>query len=267
VTLRQAQDDAPAALRQAQDDEVCLRLDGVSKRFGSLSVLDDVSITIRTGERCGIIGPNGAGKSTLFNIIAGELPLSRGAVSFLGRDVTRVSAHARARRGMARTFQTTTLFPRLTVIENLVLALQAHSAERFTMLVPRSRYRARDHEARALLERVGLGTRADALVDALGYGEKRQIEILLALAQRPKLLLLDEPTAGLAPSDASLVTEMLKREHAGLTMVLIEHDMGVVFDVVERLTVLHYGRVVADGPVEAIRADANVQEIYLGGKV
>jgi branched-chain amino acid transport system ATP-binding protein len=255
------------ALRQAQDDKVCLRLDGVSKRFGSLSVLDDVSITIRTGERCGIIGPNGAGKSTLFNIIAGELPLSRGSVRFLGNDVTRVSAHTRARRGMARTFQTTTLFPRLTVIENLVLALQAHSAERFTMLVPRSRYRARDHEARALLERVGLGPRADALVDALGYGEKRQIEILLALAQRPKLLLLDEPTAGLAPSDASLVTEMLKREHAGLTMVLIEHDMGVVFDVVERLTVLHYGRVVADGPVEAIRADANVQEIYLGGKV
>ena len=135
------------------------------------------------------------------------------------------------------------------------------------MFVPRSRYHERDAEAYALLERVGLVARANAIVDAPGYGEKRQIEILLALAQRPKLLLLDEPTAGLAPGDASLVTEMLKREHAGLTMVLIEHDMGVVFDVVERLTVLHYGRVVADGPVDAIRADANVQEIYLGGKL
>jgi branched-chain amino acid transport system ATP-binding protein len=247
--------------------DVCLALGGVSKRFGNLSVLEDVSFSIRHGERCGIIGPNGAGKSTLFNIIAGDLPLTRGSVQLLRSDVTRLSAHARARRGLARTFQTTTLFPRLTVIENLVLALQAHSAERFAMLVPRSRYRERDDEAHALLERVGLVSRATATVDALGYGEKRQIEILLALAQRPKLLLLDEPTAGLAPGDASLVTEMLKREHAGLTMVLIEHDMGVVFDVVERLIVLHYGRVVADGPVEMIRGDANVQEIYLGGKL
>jgi branched-chain amino acid transport system ATP-binding protein len=248
-------------------DGVCLALDGVTKRFGSLSVLEGVSLTIRTGERCGIIGPNGAGKSTLFNIIAGDLPLTRGSVRFLGHDVTRLHAHTRARRGLARTFQTTTLFPKLTVIENLVLALQAHSGERFQMFAPRSRYRARDDEALALLDRVGLASRANALVDALGYGEKRQIEILLALAQRPKLLLLDEPTAGLAPGDASIVTEMLKREHSGLTMVLIEHDMGVVFDVVERLTVLHNGRVVADGPVDDIRGNENVQEIYLGGKL
>ncbi len=247
--------------------DACLVLDGVSKRFGSLSVLEDVSLTIRAGERCGIIGPNGAGKSTLFNIVAGELPCSRGSVRFLGRDVTRLSAHARARRGLARTFQTTTLFPRLTVVENIVLALQASSAERFAMVASRSRRRVRDEEARALLERVGLTAHANTLVDALGYGDKRQIEILLALAQKPKLLLLDEPTAGLAPGDATLVTEMLKRERGGVTMVLIEHDMGVVFDVVERLTVLHHGRVVADGPVEAIRGDAQVQEIYLGGKL
>ncbi len=246
---------------------VCLALDGVSKRFGNVRVLEDVSLSIRTGERCGIIGPNGAGKSTLFNIIAGELPPTRGSVQFLGRDVTRLSTYARARRGMARTFQTTTLFPRLTVVENLVLALQAHSAERFQLLAPRSRFRARDAEACALLERVGLVGRANAVVDTLGYGEKRQIEILLALAQRPKLLLLDEPTAGLAPGDATLVTEMLKTEREGVTMVLIEHDMGVVFDVVERLTVLHNGRVVADGPLDTIRGDANVQEIYLGGKL
>lgn len=248
-------------------NDVCLHLAGVSKRFGSLGVLEDVSLTIRAGERCGIIGPNGAGKSTLFNIIAGDLPLTRGTVHFQGRDVTRLPAHARARRGLSRTFQTTTLFPRLTVIENLVLALQASSGERFNLLAPRNRYRARDDEAIALLERVGLADCAHVLVDTLGYGEKRQIEILLALAQQPKLLLLDEPTAGLAPGDASLVTGMLKREHRGLTMVLIEHDMGVVFDVVDRLTVLHHGRVVADGPLEQIRGDANVQEIYLGGKL
>ncbi len=260
-----------SAVQPARSDaaarDVCLALDGVSKRFGSLSVLEDVSFTIHAGERCGIIGPNGAGKSTLFNIVAGELPTSAGSVRLLGSDVTRWSAHARARRGLARTFQTTTLFPKLTVVENLVLALQAHSGERFALLAPRSRYRARDAEAHELLERVGLAARGATPVDALGYGQKRQIEILLAVAQRPRLLLLDEPTAGLAPGDASLVTEMLKREQSGLTMVLIEHDMGVVFDVVERLIVLHHGRVVADGPLEAIRGDANVQEIYLGGKL
>ncbi|MBV8079282.1 MAG: ABC transporter ATP-binding protein, partial [Actinobacteria bacterium] len=219
------------------------------------------------GQRCGIIGPNGAGKSTLFNIVAGDLPLTRGSVRFLGADVTRRSAHARARLGLGRTFQTTTLFPKLTVLENLVLALQAHSAERFAMLVPRSRYRARDEEALALLERVGLTARAHHLVDALGYGEKRQIEILLALAQRPRLLLLDEPTAGLAPADASLITSMLKRLDSTTTLVLIEHDMSVMFDVVDRLTVLHHGRVVADGPLDDVRADRNVQDVYLGGQL
>ncbi|HEY4441031.1 MAG TPA: ABC transporter ATP-binding protein [Candidatus Elarobacter sp.] len=245
--------------------DACLALRGVTKRFGSLTVLEDVNVEVRAGERCGIIGPNGAGKSTLFNIVAGELALTRGNVAFLGRDVTRRSAHARARMGLARTFQTTTLFPKLTVIENLILALQAHSGERFQMLAPLTRQRHRYDEALALLERVGLRSRADENVAALGYGEQRQIEILLAIAQKPKLLLLDEPTAGLAPADASLVTEMLKRERAGITMVLIEHDMGVVFDVVDRLVVLHHGRVVADGPLDAVRGDARVQEIYLGG--
>ena len=143
----------------ARRSEPCLALSGVSKRFGNLAVLEEVSFAIRPGERCGIIGPNGAGKSTLFNIIAGELPLTRGSVHFLGSDVTRTSAHGRARRGFARTFQTTTLFPKLTVVENLVLALQAHSAERFAMLAPRSRYRARDEEALELLEHVGLASR------------------------------------------------------------------------------------------------------------
>lgn len=248
-------------------NDACLELRGISKRFGSLAVLDDVTLTVRRGERRGIIGPNGAGKSTLFNIIAGELPASGGTVHLLGRDVTRLPAHRRARAGLARTFQTTTLFPRLTAVENLVLALQAHSAERFHLLAPRSRYHARDEEALALLDRVGLAACANTLVDALGYGEKRQIEILLALAQKPQLLLLDEPTAGLAPADAALITEMLNRESDGTTMVLIEHDMGVVFDVVENLTVLHHGRVVADGPLDAIRGDSKVQEIYLGGNL
>jgi branched-chain amino acid transport system ATP-binding protein len=245
-----------------------MTLAGVSKRFGSLNVLSDVSIAIAPGERCGIIGPNGAGKSTLFNVIAGELAPTAGSVVLFGRDVTRLGIDGRARLGLSRTFQTTTLFPRLTVLENLLLALQAHHPRaHFQCVVPLRRYRAREEEARAFLARVELDHRAGSAVAALGYGERRQLEILLAIAQRPRLLLLDEPTAGLAPGDASLVTEMLKRESGEMTIVLIEHDMGVVFDVVDRLVVLHHGRVVADGPVERIRGDETVQEIYLGGKV
>lgn len=245
-----------------------MTLDGVSKRFGSLSVLRDVSIDVADGERCGIIGPNGAGKSTLFNIIAGELAPTSGNVRLFGRDVTRTGIHTRARLGLSRTFQTTTLFPRLTVLENMLLALQAHHPRmHFQCFVPQRRFRQREKEAVAFLSRVELEHRAGAKVSALGYGERRQLELLLAIAQRPRLLLLDEPTAGLAPGDASLVTEMLKRERGETTVVLIEHDMGVVFDVVERLVVLHNGSVVADGPVERIRADENVQEIYLGGKI
>ncbi|MBV8151666.1 MAG: ABC transporter ATP-binding protein [Candidatus Eremiobacteraeota bacterium] len=244
-----------------------LSLHGVSKQFGNLRVLEDVSFAVAPGERRGIIGPNGAGKSTLFNIIAGELPCTNGSVELRGRDVSGLPAHARARLGVARTFQTTTLFPRLSVLENLVLALLAGSPDRFQFLVSRRRYREREEKARELLSRVHLESRADLPADALGYGEKRQVEILLAIAQRPQLLLLDEPTAGLAPSDTTLVTEMLRADRSGTTMVLIEHDMSVVFDVVERLTVLHYGRVVADGPLDRVRADPTVQEIYLGGKL
>jgi branched-chain amino acid transport system ATP-binding protein len=247
--------------------KTCLTLRAVCKRFGSLSVLEDIGFSVEHGERRGIIGPNGAGKSTLFNVISGEIPLTSGTVHLLGRDVSNMPAHQRARLGLSRTFQTTTLFPRLTTIENLILALQADSKDRFQCFRSRTSFRERHDEALQLLDRVGLKDRAEMVVDSLGYGEKRQIEILMAIARRPKLLLLDEPTAGLPQSDASLVTEMLKQDKSGMTMVLIEHDMSVVFDVVDRLMVLHYGRVIADGTLEQIRADQNVQEIYLGGKL
>ena len=249
----------------AQD--ACLALRAVCKRFGNLSVLEDVWFSVVPGERRGIIGPNGAGKSTLFNVISGEIPLTSGTVHLLGCDVSKMPAHQRARLGLSRTFQTTTLFPRLTAVENLMLALQADSKDRFQCLRPCTSFHDRHDEAVQLLNRVGLAERAETMVDSLAYGEKRQIEILMAMARRPKLLLLDEPTAGLPQSDASLVTEMLKGDQSGMTMVLIEHDMSVVFDVVEKLTVLHYGRVIADGTLEQIRADQNVQEIYLGGKL
>ena len=247
--------------------ETCLQLSGISKRFGNLHVLDDVALSVRHGERRGIIGPNGAGKTTLFNVIAGELAPTSGKVYLYGRDITRLPPHSRAKLGLARTFQTTTLLPGLTVVENLVLSLQALTPTRFQCFVPRTHYRGFREEALRLLRQVQLEHCADWLVRALGHGEQRQVEILMALAQRPKLLLLDEPTAGLSAADAVLVTDMLRAYRRDVAMVLIEHDLSVVFNVVERITVLHYGRVVAEETAESIHDNAVVQEIYLGGKL
>jgi len=245
--------------------EPCLEVRGLTVRFGSLVALDGVSFAVRPGERRGIIGPNGAGKSTLFNTIAGDVSPSAGIIRLRGREVTRLPPHRRASLGMARTFQTTMLCPRLRVVENVILSLAALRSVRHQCLFPLSRYRDLRDEALRLLAHVGLDAKAEWPVRMLGHGEQRQVEILLALAQRPALLLLDEPTAGLAAEDASTVTAMLKGYPDDVTIVLIEHDMGFVFDVVERVTVLHYGRIVADGTPEEIRAHATVQEIYLGG--
>ncbi|HEV2358725.1 MAG TPA: ABC transporter ATP-binding protein [bacterium] len=240
---------------------------GLSVRFGSLRALDNVSMTVMAGERRGIIGPNGAGKSTLFNAISGEVRPSAGAVRLLGRDITSFPPYRRARLGIARTFQTTMLCPRLRVVDNVMLSLAALRPVRYQCLVPLERYTDLRDEALRLLAQVQLDERADWPVRMLGHGEQRQVEILLAIAQRPTLLLLDEPTAGLAPGDATLVTAMLRTYPRDVTIVLIEHDMDVVFDIVERITVLHHGAVVAEGAPAEIRADATVQEIYLGGVV
>ena len=245
--------------------DACLDVRGVSVRFGSLLALDDVSLAVRPGERRGIIGPNGAGKSTLFNAIAGEVMPSAGAVLLRGRNITRLPPHRRARLGVARTFQTTMLCPRLRVIDNVLLSLIALRPVRYQCLRSVDRYAGLRDDALRLLAHVGLEGRAEWPVRMLGHGEQRQVEILLALAQRPTLLLLDEPTAGLAPGDASLITTMLREYPRDVTIVLIEHDMDVVFDIVEHITVLHHGRVVADGAPAEIRAHEMVQEIYFGG--
>lgn len=259
---------APAALEFAVEPPVpALHLENVKKRFGRLAVLEDVSLTVPAGERRGILGPNGAGKTTLFNLITGELPLSGGTIRCFGRDMGPLPVQRRASLGLCRTFQTTTLFPKLTAVDNVLLALQAHTPARFQALRPRSWNQQLEVQVRDLLAQAGLAAQADREVRYLSHGEQRQIEILLAVAQKPRVLLLDEPTAGLAPGDVPLVTNMLKQLGRDVTMVLIEHDMSVVFELVERITVLHYGRVVAEGTVEEIRRNALVQEIYLGGKL
>jgi branched-chain amino acid transport system ATP-binding protein len=242
-----------------------LRLDGVVKAFGGLRAVDGVSLAVRPGERRALIGPNGAGKTTLFNLVAGVLPVSGGAIRLFGEDVTRAPAHRRAARGLARTFQITNLFPGLTVLENCLLAVQALTPVKFSMLRPVSAYAALRERARATLAAVGLEAVMDARVANLSHGEQRQLEIALALAGNPRLLLLDEPTAGLSPAESRLMANLLAGLDPAITVLMIEHDMDIALALASRVTVLHYGRVIADGTRDEIRADPQVREIYLGG--
>ncbi len=226
--------------------------------------MDDVTLAVRAGERRALIGPNGAGKTTLFNLISGELSASAGSITLFGRDVTRAAAHRRAALGLARTFQITNVFPSLTVLENCLLAVQALSPVKLAMHRSLGRYPVLHTHARATLEAVGLADRAGAVVKHLSHGEQRQLEIALALAGMPRLLLLDEPTAGLSPAESHSMTALLKKLDPAITLLVIEHDMDVAFELTDRITVLHYGRVVADGFAHEVRANPLVQEIYLG---
>jgi len=224
-----------------------------------------VTLSLRPGERRALIGPNGAGKTTLFNLISGTLPVSGGAISLFGQDVTRAPAHRRAALGLARTFQITNLFPDLTVRENCLLAVQALSPVKFSMFRPVSAYGVLRARAHATLEAVGLDAVADERVNVLSHGEQRQLEIALALAGRPRVLLLDEPTAGLSPAESRLMAQLIAGLDPAITVLMIEHDMDIALELSPQVTVLHYGRVIADGSREEIRADPQVREIYLGG--
>ena len=227
--------------------------------------MEGVTLSVQAGERRALIGPNGAGKTTLFNLISGTLPLSGGAISLFGQDVTRAPAHRRAALGLARTFQITNLFPDLTVLENCLLAVQALSPVKFSMLRPVTAYGHLRERARAMLEAVGLEAVAAARVNVLSHGEQRQLEIALALAGRPRVLLLDEPTAGLSPAESRLMAQLIAGLDPAITVLMIEHDMDIALELSPQVTVLHYGRVIADGSREEIRADPQVREIYLGG--
>jgi len=242
-----------------------LELDRVSRHFGGLRAVDGVALTVRPGERRALIGPNGAGKTTLFNLISGALPVSSGRISLFGRDVTHAPAHHRAAHGLARTFQITNLFPDLTVRENCLLAIQAHTRQRFAMLRPVGLFDDLQTRARATLEAVGLTGIADAVVRNLSHGEQRQLEIALALAGRPRMLLLDEPTAGLSPAESRLMARLLARLDPAITVLMIEHDMDIALELSPHVTVLHYGCVIADGSRDEVRANPQVREIYLGG--
>ena len=245
--------------------EFALTLDNVSKHFGGLRAVDGVALAVRPGERRALIGPNGAGKTTLFNLISGALPVSSGRITLFGRDVTSAPAHHRAAQGLARTFQITNLFPDLSVLDNTQLAVQAHTAHRFSMLRPVRTFADLQGRARAILDSVGLASVAGAMVRNLSHGEQRQLEIALALAGRPRVLLLDEPTAGLSPAESRLMAGLLARLDPAITVLMIEHDMDIALELSPHVTVLHYGSVIADGSRDEVRADPQVREIYLGG--
>ncbi len=243
-----------------------LGLAGLSVAFGGLAALDGVTLSLAPGERRAVIGPNGAGKTTLFNLIAGEVKPSAGQVRLFGQDVTRLAPYRRAALGLARTFQVNTLFPGLTVMENLLLAVQGSLPRKLVIHRPIASYPALGDRAREVLEAVGLSGADEMPVAALSHGEGRQLEIAMALAGRPKLLLLDEPTAGLSASESQLLTRMLEGLDPGMTLLLIEHDMDVAFQLARRATVLHNGKVIADGDCDQVRRDPLVAEIYLGAE-
>jgi branched-chain amino acid transport system ATP-binding protein len=243
---------------------VALELQGITKRFGGLEALCEVTLSVPEGARQAVIGPNGAGKTTLFNVITGELPPTAGRIRLFGRDITHLPSYRRTALGLARTFQITNLFGPLSVEENVLLALQGLSPVKYTMTRPLARYRELAERARALLEPAGLWEKRAMEVRTLSYGEQRQLEVLLALASRPRVLLLDEPAAGLSPGERREMAQFIKRLDPGLTILLIEHDMDVAFEVVDAVAVLHLGRLVAEGPTEAVRSNPVVQEIYLG---
>ena len=240
-----------------------LALDGVLRRFGGLVAVDGVSLSIAPGDRRLLLGPNGAGKTTLFNLITGDLEASAGSIRLFGREITRLPPHRRAHLGIARTYQILTLFPRSTFVENVVLSLLGLSPVRWDPLTPLSRRHALDRRARGVLAELGLEALADRPLDETSYGERRRLEIAMALAQAPRLLLLDEPLAGLSREERTEVQRVLERIPRSITIVMVEHDMETALAFAETVTVLHQGRVLVDGSRAEALADPRVREVYL----
>jgi branched-chain amino acid transport system ATP-binding protein len=243
-----------------------LQIDRLSKRFGGVVAADAITLDIAPGEIHAVIGPNGAGKTTLVGLIAGEVAPQSGTVRFDGHDITRLPVYRRNRLGLARSFQITSLFADLTALDNVALAVQAHRGHSFRFWRDARGEDELRRPALAALSRVGLADRAGVRVARLSHGEHRQLEIALALATQPRLLLVDEPMAGTGPDESARMVETLRQLKGSVSMLLIEHDMEAVFALADRLTVLVYGRIIASGDPAAVRADAAVRQAYLGEK-
>jgi branched-chain amino acid transport system ATP-binding protein len=244
--------------------EPLLQVAGLTKRFGGVVASDGITLDIPHGEFHAIIGPNGAGKTTLIGLLAGEITPLSGTIKFDGSDITGIPVHRRSKLGLARSFQITSLFPDFTALDNVALAVQAHAGHSFRFWQDALRDDSLRAPAAEALARVGLSARADTKVNKLSHGEHRQIEIAVALATRPRMLLLDEPMAGMGPEESARMVGILRELKGSITTLLIEHDMETVFALADRITVLVYGRVIASGDPATIKADAAVREAYLG---
>lgn len=241
-----------------------LRIEGLSKNFGGVWALKDVSFTVQAKERLVLIGPNGAGKTTLFNLLNGQESATTGRIYLFGQDITYIPTYSRAQLGQGRSFQLTSLFSKLTVLDNALLAVQGTKPSRFQLFRPITVYKHLFTKAQELLEAMALWERRDDMVQTLGYGEQRRLEIALSLASEPKLLLLDEPSSGLTAAESTDIIAMIHNLGPDVTVVVVTHDMDLVFGLADRIMVLHYGQVIADGTPEEIQANSRVKEIYMG---
>ncbi|HEY1542487.1 MAG TPA: ABC transporter ATP-binding protein [Xanthobacteraceae bacterium] len=244
--------------------EPLLRIEGLVKQFGGITASDDITLAVASSELHAVIGPNGAGKTTLIGELAGEIAPDAGRVFFAGQDITALRPDQRAARGLARSFQITSLFLDFSALDNVALAVQAQTGHSFRFWRDARRDPALRDPARAALANVGLDGRADVIASELSHGEHRLLELAMALASKPRLLLLDEPMAGLGPEESARVVTMLRGLKGSLGILLIEHDMEAVFALADRITVLSYGRVIASDVPDAIRADSEVRKAYLG---
>jgi branched-chain amino acid transport system ATP-binding protein len=269
--LRPAHAPAPAATRGpgpvraplASND--ALVLTNVTREFGALRAVDGVSLTVAAGQKYAVLGSNGAGKTTLFNTITGDFPPTRGQIRFFGEDITALPPAERTRKGLRRTYQSSLLFRELTVRDNLFLAVRGVASGRFSFMRPHAGHSSRV-ATNELLERTRLSHIADMRVAELAHGQQRQLEIGMALAGAPRLVLFDEPAAGLSPAERRELVQLLKSLPAHMGYVLIEHDLEIALRVVEQVTVMHNGRVLVTGTPEQIENDAQVQAIYMGGR-
>lgn len=241
-----------------------LHVDEVTKHFGGLAALSDVTFHVKTGQRRAIIGPNGAGKTTLFNVISGQAEPNHGEVRLEGKKIGSLPPHRRARLGIGRTFQRNNLFPALSVFENVQLAVQQRRRVSWKPWRLMGRITPVQVETTEVIESFGLGAWSDTRADGLSYGVQRQVEVAVATALRPRLLLLDEPTAGMSPAETAHMAQVVSALPAEMTILIIEHDLDVLFSLVDSVTVLHFGQVIADGEPDAIKQNRRVQEVYLG---
>jgi branched-chain amino acid transport system ATP-binding protein len=244
--------------------ESLLTVERLAKRFGGIVASDGLALDVTDGELHAVIGPNGAGKTTLIAQLSGQVPPDSGRIRFAGNDITALPMYRRSQIGLARSFQITSLFLDLSVLDNVALAAQAQAGHSFHFWRDARKEKPLREAARAALKRVGLGGRADSPASALSHGEHRQLELAMALAGRPRMLLLDEPMAGLGPEESARMVEMLRALKRELSILLVEHDMEAVFALADRITVLVYGRVIASGRPADIRANAEVRQAYLG---